>query len=288
MKKDEVKKILASLGIRPSRSLGQNFLVNEKIVERIVTAVGLSHKETVLEIGPGLGILTKELKEKCRELFVIEYEKKFVEFLRVKFSKEKHIYIFEGDARTFLRKKTFPVKNQEYFLVTNLPYHITGYFFEHIFTLEHPPKKIIVMIQKEVAQRIFAEPPKMTLLGFFVAWYAQGKFLFQVSCGSFWPMPQVESAVISLELYHEPLEFWGHKMGFVISQEDEKKIFELVRLGFSQKRKQLAGLLSRRNEDREIIKTALKQMGKTDKSRAQEFSLEDWIIFQKILQKSLT
>ncbi len=288
MKKDEVKKFLSSLQIYPTRSLGQNFLVNEKTVERIVAAAELTGKETVLEIGPGLGMLTSALLQKSQEVVAIEYEKKFVEFLKRVFADKKHIHILHGDVRTFLRKKVFPIKTQDYVLVTNLPYHITGYFFEHIFSMKHPPKKIIIMIQKEVAERIFAKPPKMALAGFFVSWYAKGKFLFRVHKELFWPMPKVESAVISLDLYQNPLEFWSQKVGFQLNEEDEKKIFQLVRLGFSQKRKQLVGLLCPKKDDRERVKMALQKIGKIETSRAQEFKVEDWIVLQKVLQKDLT
>ena len=286
--------------------MGQNFLINSDVVNKIIKAGNLSEKDNVLEIGPGLGVLTWRLAESVGKLVVVEKDKNLFNFLEKeikRYKRYKDIKLFNDDVLKIEAKKfrtvLFPpptggfnkissehIENNNYKIISNLPYQITSpVLWKFLHEIDLPfkkslrfsklpsfvrrgsskPSEMILMVQKEVAERIISKPGKMSVLSVMCQFYAECEKLFDVSRENFWPSPEVDSAVIKLRV--------KSKEGGV----DEKKFFQIVKVGFSQKRKMLKNNLSNglKISQAEII-LALKNVGLNEKVRAQELSVEDW------------
>lgn len=251
----------------PKKSLGQNFLKSERVLDKIVDAIDLSENDVVLEIGPGLGALTdkiitrfKDLKIEKFKLIAIEKDRELAENLKQKFKNKKNIEIIEGDALKILPELCFMFQVSSFKIVGNIPYYITGHLFRILEELGNKPSKIILMVQKEVAQRICAPKyeQKMNLLALSTQFYADVKILFYVSKGNFWPVPKVDSAVIEIIPANE-----------VYDEKFRKIFFKTIKAGFSNKRKLLASNLSG-------VEGILKSISVNPLARAEELSLEEW------------
>jgi len=266
---NEIKDICQAYQIVPTKSKGQNFLFDENIVEKIITSANLDKQDTVLEIGPGLGVLTEHLVEKSGQVIAVELDRKLLGFLHQKYSQVNNLEIVEGDI---LKLNIASLNLQTpYKIVANLPYNITSNFIRNFLETASPPSEMIIMIQKEVAQRIVAKPGAMSLLSLSVQFYAEPKILFAVGRGSFWPSPKVDSAVISLKLKSQPV--FG----------DSKLFFKIAKIGFSAKRKQLHNNLANGlHLKSDQVKAMIKKIGLNEKIRAQDLAIEDWI---RLLQK---
>jgi len=235
-----IKEILLKHSTVTSKGLGQNFLINK---------------------GPGLGILTAELAKRAKRVICIEKDKKMVEILRENMKDFDNIKMVNDDIlRTNLATH---LKNKKYKLVANIPYYITAPLIRFFLENEHQPQEIILMVQKEVAQRICAKPPNMSLLAVSVQYYADAKILFYVSKNSFWPSPKVDSAVIKIVPYRSPAS--------------AEKFFKIVKAGFSQPRKQIVGNLSKMLKlSKEATNKWLLKNNINPKQRAETLSVEDW------------
>jgi 16S rRNA (adenine1518-N6/adenine1519-N6)-dimethyltransferase len=233
MNVENVKILLKKYGIRPLKSLGQNFLVNERVFDRIIRTAELSNNDIVLEIGPGIGNLTLRLGEKAQKIIAIEKDKKMCEILKRVLENQnvKNIKIIEQDA---LKLDFSQYTQKPYKLIANLPYYITSPVIRKFLELKKPPESMILMVQKEVAQRICANPPKLSLLAISVQFYAKPKIISYVSKKSFWPRPKVDSAIIKIVPFKVR---W--------SKEYTEKFFKIVKVGFSHPRKQLINNLSK-------------------------------------------
>lgn len=256
--------------------LGQNFLTSAKIAEKIADSADLSSNDIVLEIGPGKGILTQYLIEKAGRVVAIEKDKKLFGFLKEKFSKVKNLELINADIRDFLNTK-YQILNTEYKVVANIPYYLTSYLFRLLLEKSKiKPKKIVVMIQKEVAQRICAKPGKMNLLALSVFAYGKPKIAFIVKKGSFSPPPKVESAVLIID--DISLRF------FTQNKIKEKDFFEFLKAGFSQPRKMLVNNLGT-NHKKLKVKRILQDCGLNQAIRPQNLNLADWrCIYAKIYE----
>ncbi|MEK7072513.1 MAG: 16S rRNA (adenine(1518)-N(6)/adenine(1519)-N(6))-dimethyltransferase RsmA [Patescibacteria group bacterium] len=260
----EIKNICKAYGIVPAKSKGQNFLFDQNIVAKIIASADLDNKSSVLEIGPGLGVLTDHLIQKSGQVVAVELDKKLIGFLKNKYHQADNLEIIEGDILKLDRASLKLVT--PYKVVANLPYNITSNFIRNFLETKSPPTEMIIMIQKEVAQRIIAKPGEMSLLSLSVQFYAEPKILFEVSRNSFWPSPGVDSAVISLKL-KDKLAFTDHKL-----------FFKVAKIGFSAKRKQLHNNLANGLHLRsDQIKAIIKNIGLDEKIRAQDLVMEDWI-----------
>jgi 16S rRNA (adenine1518-N6/adenine1519-N6)-dimethyltransferase len=260
------KEYCAKNGIKPTRSRGQNFLINDSVYEKIIDASELNKDDVVLEVGPGLGFLTRKLAEKAGKVLTVELDDKLFNLLEFNIKKE-------GQANLELINQNvldFRVDNWEhrdkYKIVANLPYNITSVFLRKFLSSEYSPEFFVLMLQKEVAERIAAKPGKMSLLAVSVQFYAEAEILFNVGKEDFWPSPEVESAVIKIKVDKEKNK-----------DIDVKKFFQLVKIGFSAKRKMLkknlsAGLRIPADEVEEKIVSA----GFDGRVRAQELSVDDW------------
>lgn len=260
----EIKQICKELDIQLTKSKGQNFLINESVRDRIIQAADLKGDETVLEIGPGLGALTEELIKKSK-VIAVELDKKLYGYLKSK--KLENLELVQGDILNFLRGENKFAK-----VVANLPYQITSHILR-VMLEKNVAEELIVMVQKEVGERIVAKPGKMSILSVMVQYYSEPQILFKVSKGNFWPRPKVDSAVVKLKV--KSLKF----------EVDEDKLFRIIKIGFSAKRKMLknnlAGVYAA-----EQVKRVLKKIGLAENVRAQELSTEQWLNFYTQLGKS--
>ncbi|MBX4211581.1 MAG: 16S rRNA (adenine(1518)-N(6)/adenine(1519)-N(6))-dimethyltransferase RsmA [Candidatus Yanofskybacteria bacterium] len=241
--------------IKAKKSLGQNFLVNQGIIQKIIDAAELKEEDTVLEIGPGTGLLTQVLVKHARTVIAVEKDASLIHILREQF---KEAEIIEADVLNFIPK----LPSRSYKVVGNIPYYLTSHLLRLVLEQWPTPERIIFMIQKEVAQRIMAKPPRMNLLALSVQYYSQPTVVARVSRGSFRPMPDVDSAVIKLM----PRNILANP-----------KLFNLIRAGFAQKRKILSSnLADHTGKTKEELQTILQELKIPEKSRAENLALEQW------------
>ena len=260
-------------GLRPKKSLGQNFLINTGILEKIVLAAELSSDDTVLEVGPGTGNLTKLLSEKAGRVIAIEKDRRLIRELQEKF-KNTNVEVNEGDVLKF-QPTTYNLRPLTYKIVANIPYYITSNLLRIIFDGWPKPKLIVLTIQKEVAQRMVAKPPYMNLLAVSVQLYSEPKIISYISKGSFRPMPKVNSAII--KLVPKPISLTPNERGI---------FFQVVRAGFSGKRKQLINNLSKNfGMIKEDLSEIFKKMGIRQDIRAENLSLNQWLELVKYIKK---
>jgi len=248
--------------------LGQNFLSNIETVERIVNSAGLSKTETILEIGPGTGILTETLAKHIKQIIAIELDYSLASSLQTKFSNNPKVEIIQDDILKINIPKLLEDKFiKSYKVIANIPYYITSKILRLFLETEITPTEMILMVQKEVAERIVAKPGKMSKLAVSVQYYAKPKILFNVGKENFIPLPKVDSAIIQISDIDNKQ----------FSKNENEKFFKFVRAGFCARRKTLLNNLtnSLHLPKNEIIKK-LKASSLSLSVRAQELSVEDW------------
>ncbi|MBU4204652.1 ribosomal RNA small subunit methyltransferase A [Patescibacteria group bacterium] len=259
------KNTLTRQKIKPSRGLGQNFLIDKTALKKIVRTADLKPSDIVLEIGPGTGILTQELIKRVKKVIAIEKDQKMAKVLKKGFSGFKNLEVISADI---LRIKNLKL-TKEYKVVANLPYYITSPVIRKF--LEHgvPPKLMVLMVQKEVAQRICAKPPKMNLLAVSVQFYGKPEIIDYISKQSFWPQPKVDSAILKISDIKKPR----------ISAD---LFFKIARAGFSQPRKQLTNNLTKGLElNKEKILSWFLKNRINPKQRAENFFIKNWVALTK-------
>jgi 16S rRNA (adenine1518-N6/adenine1519-N6)-dimethyltransferase len=244
------------------KKFGQNFLVDKKSLDKVVGAAELEEKDIVLEIGPGLGVLTQEIAKRACKVITIEKDPKMVEILKETLKGFDNIEIIETDARK-IEESLIP--KGDYKVVGNLPFYITSPITRFFLELPNPPKLLTFMIQKEMAERICAKPGDMSILAVSVQLYAEAEIAGRISKKSFSPQPKVDAAVIKLRIKPNP-------------KINTDLFFKIVKAGFLHQRKQLANNLSvGLNMDKEIIKSWLKKNNIKPEQRAETLSLKEWI-----------
>ena len=264
---DSPQSLFKKYGLRPNKLMGQNFLISEDILNDIIDAADLSLHDTVLEAGPGLGILTVALAQRARRVIAVEKDKKIADALKkyVTGKRMKNIEIVEGDILLY-RDPTFV---DGYKVVANLPYYLTSRFLRKFLSEEAiNPAAMILMVQKEVAERIIARPPHMNLLALSVQAYGKPEIVKKTPASAFWPKPKVDSAIIKITNISD--DFFS-KNGI-----DQKKFFTLLKTAFSQKRKKLSNSLGDFFGDKKTAEKKIKKTGLVPNSRPEEFSLENW------------
>jgi 16S rRNA (adenine1518-N6/adenine1519-N6)-dimethyltransferase len=262
---ETTKQLCQSYGIKPARSKGQNFLIEEEIYDKMVETAELSKNDEVLEVGPGLGFLTAKLAKSAKKVVAVELDDKLAEVLKTGLIAQgiKNAKVINSDI---LKVPSTHFIGGEYKVVANLPYNITSIFLRKFLSEEKKPEMMVLMLQREVAERIVASPSKMSLLAVSVQFYAQAEIIKNVAADCFWPQPEVDSAIIKLKIENEDLGI------------NEKEFFRLAKIGFSAKRKMLKNNLA--NGYRISQKDAgkkIKKCGFNVKIRAQELSVGDWI-----------
>lgn len=248
--------------MKPKKSLGQNFLMHRQIAERIADAAGLSSADTVLEIGPGTGMLTRALLVRAKHVVAVEADGELIEPLRDAFADDianGRLTLFHADIREF-----DPSALGSYVLVANIPYYITGEIIRMFLTTKHKPRSMTLLVQKEVAERI-ARSKKESVLSIAVKTYGTPVYRFTVPRGAFRPAPNVDSAVLSITDIRN--EF--------ASPEEEDRFFTVLKAGFMHKRKQLAKNLEAVS-DPAAIKAALNHSDVPEKARPEDVSFVSW------------
>lgn len=253
-------------GINPSRSKGQNFLINEKIYDEIVAAAEIKDSDTILEVGPGLGFLTARLAKVAKEVIAVELDDKIANFLQIGLDSQEvgNVSIINQDILKFNPSNLSP----NYKIVANLPYNISSIFLRTFLTQTNKPHSLVLMLQKEVAERLVAVPGEMSMLSLSAQFFADIKIVREVKAGNFWPEPRVDSAVVKLILKSE---------NQLISKEKEKNFFRLAKIGFSSKRKMLKNnLASGFKISPKEVEEILEKNSLAKNIRAQDLSLKDW------------
>lgn len=258
--------LLRELGLRPSKGLGQNFLIDRSVPPKILEAANLSPEDSVVEIGPGVGVLTLPLARTVQHLATVELDRRLYPYLRSALAPFPGVRLIERDALNF---DPAELASQPYKLVANIPYYITSAILRHFLENEHRPVRIVLMVQKEVAQRIVALPGDMSLLAVSVQFYGRPKIWATVPGGAFFPPPKVDSAILLIETF-TPQERPCPGV-------DPTRFFDIVRAGFGQKRKQLTNSLAAGLKlEKSLIQQALQEAGLDGTRRAESLSLEEW------------
>jgi len=268
------------------QKLGQHFLKNKNILKEEVAALDLKDGETVIEIGSGRGALTHatcNMKHETR-ILAIERDPKLVEFLKDEFRENKNVEIVEGDVLkvlpSMIQDSRFRI--QDYKIIGNIPYYLTGYLLRTIGELKYKPEVCVFIIQKEVAERMAAKPPKMNKLAASVQFWAKPEILRLVSRKDFSPPPEVESALVRLETWN--MKHGAEERG-KIGKIEEKNYYKAVNVLFQQPRKTILNNLAEGQDDKiskEELSERLKTIGIDPKSRPQDLSVEDIVNIAKL------
>lgn len=249
--------------MRPRKGLGQNFLRDPGLARKIVEAAHIHPSDTVVEVGPGTGSLTHLLAREAQRLIAVELDPALAALLRAGYSHDEQVRVWEGDALQFdpCREVDGP-----YVLIGNIPYYITGPLLRHFLETACRPLRAVLMVQREVAERVVARPPHMSLLSVSVQAYGEPRLALRVPRGAFYPMPKVDSAVLVITPHSQPV--FGY---------EGDAFFRVARAGFGTKRKQLTNALSlnlplRPDEARSLLRDA----GIEGARRAETLTLEEW------------
>ncbi len=258
----KIKEILDSYSVYPKKSLGQNFITEKDILEKIAQAALPLEKDIVIEIGAGIGTLTSALSKYAKHVYAVEKDRQLIPPLKDALKDKPNITILNED----ILELKVPAKN--YKVVGNLPYYITSAIFRKFLEEENPPALMVFTVQKEVAQRIVAKPPRMNLLASSVQFYATPEILRNIPKNYFWPVPQVNSSVLRITPFSSPENS---------SVEFRKKFFKILSSGFSHPRKQLVNNLSRElQKEKKEIKHILEESGISPQQRAETVSIKSW------------
>lgn len=258
------KALLRRLGLSARKGLSQSFLTDSYVARDIVNAAELSPEDEVLEVGPGLGVLTRELVKVARRVVAVELDPKLAGLLPTLAPAPKCLEVIQADILDFDPSYAFA---NRYKVVANLPYHISSPLLRKLLTAQLKPTLMVVMVQKEVAERMAAKPGDASLLSIMVQLYARVSIVRYVSAAQFYPMPKVDSAVVKLEVYDRP----------PVVVDDPEAMLKVVSAGFSRRRKQLHNALAQSlwfppGGAYEVLEMA----GIDPARRAQTLSLEEW------------
>ncbi|MEK7123442.1 MAG: 16S rRNA (adenine(1518)-N(6)/adenine(1519)-N(6))-dimethyltransferase RsmA, partial [Patescibacteria group bacterium] len=276
-----IKEMMEKYGMAPLKKLGQNFLTSEGVLRKIVASADLSAEggsarqpaggkktDVVLEVGPGFGVLTAELAREAAKVIAVEKDKKMVRALKDNLAEWgiENVSIIHGDVLKMEMKSLLPAK---YKVVANIPYYITSPIIRKFLEKEEiKPELIVLLVQKEVARRICAKPPRLNLLAVSVQFFGNPKIEFYVPAGAFYPKPKVDSAVIKIVPFEKPL----------LPKERISDFFALVKAGFASPRKQLAANLARHFKiTREKVEEIFSELGFGLKIRTENLSVKDWL-----------
>lgn len=257
--------LLKKYGIKPKKSLGQNFLIEQAGLNKVINAAEITADDEVLEIGAGLGSLTYLLAQTARQVVAVEIDKAMLPPLRQALAEFDNVRVIAGDILEL--KPDELMQGQDYVVVANIPYYISSAIIRHLMAANRRPKRVVLTLQKEVAERILARDGKMSLLSLSVHLFGQVSLAGLIPAGSFLPAPEVDSAVLKIELYPQPL----------VPLEQQDAFFKLAHAGFGQKRKTLrnslsAGLALAGSQ----VETLLLEAGIDPKRRAETLSISEW------------
>jgi 16S rRNA (adenine1518-N6/adenine1519-N6)-dimethyltransferase len=251
-------------GLAPRKRLGQNFLRDRSVLDRILRAGHIDNDDQVLEVGAGTGVLTEALAGVARRIVAVELDDALFPLLGERFSGTPRVELLHANALEVDPSELF---EGEYKLLGNIPYYITGPLVRHFLEARHPPNLLVFMVQKEVAERMAAAPGRLSLLGVSVQFYARVTVVSSVPAGAFYPRPKVDSAIVRIEPHHRRIDSTLRDV-----------FFTLARAGFSQKRKQLANALAHgTGMSRDQVSARLQSAGIEPYRRAESLAVDEWI-----------
>jgi 16S rRNA (adenine1518-N6/adenine1519-N6)-dimethyltransferase len=269
----QIKASLHQFNLRAKKGLGQHFLVDEDVLQCIISTAELNHEDIVIEVGPGLGVLTKRLAEQAATVIAVELDSRLVSILRKILSPFPNVKIIHADILKIAPQQllenysAFPERTRGYKVVANLPYYITSPVLRHFLQAYAKPSLMVVMVQKEVGEAIAATPGNMSLLSIITQFYARPTIVSYVPAKSFYPSPKVDSVILQLDVYPKP----------AIEVSDLDSFFGIVNCGFSSPRKQLRNSLSQAlGIPASRIALSLEKAEIEAKRRAETLSLEEW------------
>jgi 16S rRNA (adenine1518-N6/adenine1519-N6)-dimethyltransferase len=279
----QTKEMLLKYEVKARKRWGQHFLVNSGVLKTISGAAHLSADDLVIEVGPGMGILTRKLVEQAGYVIAVELDSIMVEMLQETLSPSSKFSLINRDilevepAELIQQEKArFPpsIQNpQHYKLVANLPYYITQPIIRHFCESKLKPQMMVIMVQKEVAKNIVARPGELSILAISVQFYGKPEIVDYVPAGNFYPVPRVDSAILKIEMYPAP----------VVPVTDQSHFFKVVRAGFSAPRKQVANSLARGLDIPKAEVLSLMQTANVaPQKRAEDLTLEEWAHLEKI------
>ncbi|MFQ5825995.1 MAG: 16S rRNA (adenine(1518)-N(6)/adenine(1519)-N(6))-dimethyltransferase RsmA [Dehalococcoidia bacterium] len=266
----QARSLLRRLGLRPRKGLGQHFLVDDGVLGRIVSAAELNHQDAVVEVGPGLGMLTQELAKAAAQVIAIELDSQLTRALEQILAPLSNVRIINADVLALdparLMAEYFPLSSQ-YKVAANLPYYITSPVLRHFLGASHRPGLMVVMVQKEVAQAIVASGGRASLLSLQVQFYGRPRIEGYVAARSFYPAPKVDSAILRIDPYEEP----------PVTVPDEDGFFRVVTAGFAAPRKQLRNSLALGlGLPPGEVAGLLERVGIDPRRRPETLSLDEW------------
>lgn len=260
-----VPALLRRFDLKPRKSLGQNFLLDEGALAKVAAAAELTPNDTVLEIGPGLGSLTRHLAQAAARVVAVELDQNLLAPLEYVLAGYPNVEIVHGDILD-LQPSTLNLPTG-YKVVANIPYYLTSAVLRHLLEAQARPDRLVLTVQKEVAQRLCATPGAMSLLAVSVQFYSEPRIVARLSAGAFYPQPEVDSAVVRLDVRARP----------AVDVPETDAFFRVVKAGFSQKRKQLRNALGAGlGLSSEAIEALLAQAGIDPKRRAETLTLDEW------------
>ncbi len=269
---------LHELGLGPRKSLGQHYLSDPRLLAGIVAAAELPSEAVVIEVGPGPGTLTAALLPYVGRLIAIELDDTLAPLLAEHFREWPSFHLIHGDALQIAPHEALERTGgmAPYYLVANLPYYLAAALLRHYLEAEPPPERAVVTVQLEVAQRIVARPPQMSLLSVAVQALARPHIVRRLPPGAFYPPPQVHSAVLRLDPYKPPR----------LPVDERAWFFTVVRAGFGQRRKTLRNSLAAGlGLEPELVVAQLQAMGMAPTTRAQELTVEQWLALARALAR---
>ena len=270
MTKQELQFLLQRYNLKPRREQGQNFLLDDAVIDSIVQASELKSTDVILEIGPGFGILTSKLAQYAKKVIAVEQDRNIFPAVSKLAKQYPNIIPYNEDVRKFFREKS-GLQERNYKLIANLPYSIASWVLREF--LEHSPRPslMVIMVQKEVAQRVVAEPGNMSILSNAVQCFADARIVRIVPHTCFYPAPKIDSAILKIRLKEQPVS------------PAPAELMRLIKIGFAAKRKQLhKNLQVGLPISSEKAKILLETVGVSIQARPQELSTEQWEQLRKI------
>lgn len=274
-----IKDLFSRHGFSFSKTLGQNFLINPTVCPKIAELGGCGEGVCAIEIGTGVGVLTKELAKRCDKVVAVELDERLKPVLEETLAEFDNVEVIFADVMQTDLHKIIEEKfgGKETVVCANLPYYITSPVIMKILEERLPIKALTVMVQKEAADRICAKPAtrECGAISYAVSWYSSPKILFRVNRGSFMPSPNVDSAVIRLDVKPER----------ALARDEEKRMFRIIKAGFSQRRKQLANPLSGAfGLDKKTLCDIFEQLKIKPTARAEELTLDNYAELAKLIK----
>lgn len=277
---NQIKYLCQKYKIKPDRSKGQNFLIDENVYQKIIKTTELVKTDLILEVGPGFGTLTAELLKKVKKVLAVEADQKFLPILKNLETFNKNLILRNQDILKIRNEEVVQIlgateidqRIYDYKIAANLPYNISSFFLRKFLSYSGKPKLLVLLLQKELAERLTAKPGAMSLLSVSCQFYSQPKIITIVPKEAFWPVPEVDSAIVCFKTFDHFKEFR------LPTDFNEKKFWQIIKIGFSAKRKQLKNNLANGlGFSVEEINKIFNKIGLQKTIRAQELKIGEWL-----------